>query len=140
MGILDKIKGLLSGRKNEISKGVDTAAKFAKASSSLAKVERELKELEGKTAATRTRLSGLEDEVKLVAINSYVRGNVNEAFVFDKDLGRTSRRNAMARFVTVERRVVDTAAQGRVVGTRNRRVAHTQEHRAVKGWVRGDVF
>ena len=30
MGILDKIKGLLSGRKNEISKGVDTAAKFAK--------------------------------------------------------------------------------------------------------------
>ncbi len=77
------------------------AAKFAKASSSLAKVERELKELEGKTASTRTRLSGLEEEVKVVAVNSYVRGNVNEVFVFDKDLGRTSRRNAMARFVTV---------------------------------------
>jgi len=77
------------------------AAKFAKASSSLAKVERELKVLEGKTASTRTRLSGLEEEVKVVAVNSYVRGNVNEAFIFDKDLGRTSRRNAMARFVTV---------------------------------------
>lgn len=77
------------------------AAKFAKASSSLATIERELKELEGKTAATRTRLSGLEGEVKLVAINSYVRGNVNEAFFFEKDLGRTSRRKAMARFVTV---------------------------------------
>lgn len=77
------------------------AAKFAKASSSLAKVERDLKELETKTAATRARLIGLEDEVKLVAINSYVKGNVNEAFIFDNDLGRTSRRNAMARFVTV---------------------------------------
>lgn len=30
MGILDKIKSLLSGRKNDIGKGVDTAAKFAK--------------------------------------------------------------------------------------------------------------
>lgn len=77
------------------------AAKFAKASSSLARVERELKELEAQTAATRTRLSGLEGEVREVAVSSYIRSNMGEAFVFDKDLSRTSRRNAMVRFVTV---------------------------------------
>jgi murein DD-endopeptidase MepM/ murein hydrolase activator NlpD len=34
-------------------------------------------------------------------VSSYVRSNVGEAFVFDPDLGRTARRNAMARYVTV---------------------------------------
>lgn len=77
------------------------AARFAKASSALAQVERELKELEARTEATRTRLTGLEDEVRQVAVSSYIRSNVGEAFVFDNDLSRTSRRNAMVRFVTV---------------------------------------
>jgi len=30
MGLLDKIKGLTKGKKKEIDKGVDAAAKFAK--------------------------------------------------------------------------------------------------------------
>jgi hypothetical protein len=30
MGILDKIKGLLGGKKAEVSKGLDAAAKFVK--------------------------------------------------------------------------------------------------------------
>lgn len=77
------------------------AEKFAKANSSLARIERELKELESQTATTRDRLSGLENEVKQVAVNAYVRGNVGATFVFDKDLSQTARRNAMARFVTL---------------------------------------
>ncbi len=30
MGLLDKVKGLLKGRKKDIGKGVDSAAKFVK--------------------------------------------------------------------------------------------------------------
>ena len=77
------------------------AAKFAKANSDLAKIEQELKSLESKTADTRERLTGLEGQVKVVAVNAYVRGGVGKAFVFDKDLSQTARRNAMARFVTL---------------------------------------
>lgn len=77
------------------------AAKFARASSDLARIEQELKKLEAQTAETRGRLTGLEDQVKQVAVNAYVRGNVGEAFVFDKDLSQTARRNAMARYVTL---------------------------------------
>jgi murein DD-endopeptidase MepM/ murein hydrolase activator NlpD len=77
------------------------AARFAKAESSLATIERELKELEAKTSETKARLTGLEGEVKQVAVNAYIRGNVGDAFVFDKDLSQTARRNAMARFVTL---------------------------------------
>lgn len=77
------------------------AAKFAKAESALATIERELKELEAKTSETQARLTGLEGEVKQVAVNAYIRGNVGDAFVFDKDLSQTARRNAMARFVTL---------------------------------------
>jgi murein DD-endopeptidase MepM/ murein hydrolase activator NlpD len=76
------------------------AARFARAESALAKVERDLKALEAKTAATKERVSGLEGEVKQVAVNSYIRSNLGEAFVFDNDLGRTARRNAMARYAT----------------------------------------
>jgi murein DD-endopeptidase MepM/ murein hydrolase activator NlpD len=77
------------------------AAKLAKATTSLATVERELAGLEAKTAATRQRLTSVQDDVREVAVNSYVHSNVGEAFVFDKDLNRTARRNAMARYVTV---------------------------------------
>ncbi|HUP84943.1 MAG TPA: M23 family metallopeptidase [Acidimicrobiales bacterium] len=84
------------------------AAKFASATTSLARIERELKELETKTAATRDRMSDLEGEVRQVAVNSYIRSNVGEAFVFDPDLSKQARRNAMARFVTVgDRAAVD---------------------------------
>ncbi len=88
-------------RKAAQAKANAAAAKFANASTSLARIERELRELEAKTAATRRRLGGLEGDVRQVAVNSYVRGNVSQAFVFDKDLSVTSRRNALARFVTV---------------------------------------
>lgn len=77
------------------------AARFAKATSALAKVEDELRALEAKTETTRSRLSGLEGQVKQVAVNSYVHGGSGSAFVFDNDLGKTSRQQAMARFVTL---------------------------------------
>ena len=84
------------------------AARFAKATSSLAKIERELKSLEAKTNETRDRLTGLEGEVRQVAVNSYIRSNVGDAFVFDPDLSKQARRNAMVRFVTVgDRSAID---------------------------------
>lgn len=84
------------------------AAKFAKATSSLARVERELKSLEAKTNQTKERLTGLEGEVREVAVNSYIRSNVGDAFVFDPDLSKQARRNAMVRFVTVgDRSAID---------------------------------
>ena len=84
------------------------AARFAKATSSLATIERELRSLEAKTTATRERLTGLEGEVRQVAVNSYIRSNVGDAFVFDPDLSKQARRNAMVRFVTVgDRSAID---------------------------------
>ncbi len=77
------------------------AARFASANSSLASVERDLAELEAKTAATRDRLSGLQEQVRDVAVNAYVRGNVSGPMAFDGDLSTASRRNAMVRFVTI---------------------------------------
>lgn len=84
------------------------AARFAKATTSLAKIERELRSLEVKTDDTRDRLTGLEGEVRQVAVNSYIRSNVGDAFVFDPDLSKQARRNAMVRFVTVgDRSAID---------------------------------
>jgi murein DD-endopeptidase MepM/ murein hydrolase activator NlpD len=84
------------------------AARFAKATSALAKIERELTSLEAKTDETKARLEGLEGEVRQVAVNSYIRSNVGDAFVFDPDLSKQARRNAMVRFVTVgDRSAID---------------------------------
>ena len=84
------------------------AARFAKATTQLAQIERELKSLEAKTNETKERLTGLEGEVRQVAVNSYIRSNVGDAFVFDPDLSKQARRNAMARFVTVgDRSAID---------------------------------
>lgn len=77
------------------------AARFAKATSALAKAEDELAALEAKTATTRSRISGLEGQVKQVAVNSYVRSGSGSAFVFDNDLSKTSRQQALARFVNL---------------------------------------
>jgi murein DD-endopeptidase MepM/ murein hydrolase activator NlpD len=74
------------------------AARLARATTQLAKIERELADLEAKTKATKDRLTGLEDQVKQVAVNSYVRGNIGDQLVFDPDLSKTARRNAMVRF------------------------------------------
>ena len=90
------------------------ADRLAKATTSLAVVERELKELEAKTAATKDRLIGLEGEVRQVAVSSYIRSNVGDAFVFDTDLSKTARRNAMARFVTLgDRDAIDEYREAR---------------------------
>jgi septal ring factor EnvC (AmiA/AmiB activator) len=84
------------------------AAKFAKATTQLAKVERELNELQAKTSAAKDHLSTLEGQVKLVAVNSYVRGNIGGQLVFDPDLSRTARRNAMVRFANdTDRSAID---------------------------------
>jgi murein DD-endopeptidase MepM/ murein hydrolase activator NlpD len=87
------------------------AAKFARAETQLARVEKELSALQAKTDATKTRLSSLESEVKQVAVNAYVRGNGSIAggqLVFDPDLSKTARRNAMVRFANdTDRSAID---------------------------------
>jgi murein DD-endopeptidase MepM/ murein hydrolase activator NlpD len=78
------------------------AAKFAKATSQLARVEADLAKLEAKTSETKGRLADLEGQVKVVAVNTYIYGGGGgETFNFDVDLGKTARRQAMARYVTL---------------------------------------
>ena len=104
VGAADPVKD----RKAAQARANAAAAKFAKATTQLATIERELKSLEAKTAETKERLSGLEGEVRAVAVNSYIRSNVGDAFVFDQDLSKQARRNAMVRFVTVgDRSAID---------------------------------
>lgn len=91
----------MKDRKAAQAKANAAAARFSKATSALAKVEDELRALEAKTETTRSRLSGLEGQVRQVAVNSYVRGGSASAFVFDNDLSKTSRQQAMARYVTL---------------------------------------
>lgn len=77
------------------------AARVAKAMSALDQVEDEVEALEAAADANRARLSGLESQVKAVAVNSYVRAGAATPVVFDADLSRTARGQAMARFVTL---------------------------------------
>lgn len=76
------------------------AARFARATSELARVEDEVKSLEARARETESRVADLQQQVKAVAVNTYVRGNVPD-FAFDADLAKTARNQAMARFVTL---------------------------------------
>ena len=76
------------------------AARFAKAASQLARVESEVAELEAKAKETEAKVAGLQQQVKTVAVNAYVRGNAT-SFTFDADLSRTARTQALARYVTL---------------------------------------
>ena len=76
------------------------AARFAKAASQLARVEAEVAELEAKARENEAVVAGLQEQVKAVAVNSYVRGNAT-TFAFDADLSRTARTQALARYVTL---------------------------------------
>jgi murein DD-endopeptidase MepM/ murein hydrolase activator NlpD len=77
------------------------AGRLASAETALAKIERDLGRLEAEAKATKTELGALESQVKAVAVNQYVRGGVTQPAVFDKDLGRTARTQALVRFVTL---------------------------------------
>jgi len=77
------------------------AAKFARAETALAKVDDDIARLEARAASTRDRLAGLEGRVRNVAVNSYVHSGTAGGYVFDPDLAKTARRQAMARYVTV---------------------------------------
>ena len=76
------------------------AARFAKAESALARVGREVASLEAKTRANEEKVAGLQQQVKVVAVNAYVRGT-STSFTFDRDLSRTARTQALARYVTL---------------------------------------
>jgi murein DD-endopeptidase MepM/ murein hydrolase activator NlpD len=88
-------------REKAQSRANAAAAKWARATTQLAKVEDELAKLEATTAETKSRLAGLEGQVKAVAVNTYIHGSGGGAFTFDTDLGRNARRQAMARYVTL---------------------------------------
>jgi murein DD-endopeptidase MepM/ murein hydrolase activator NlpD len=88
-------------REKAQSRANAAAAKWAQATTQLAKVEDELARLEARTAETKGRLANLEGQVKVVAVNTYIHGGGGGAFTFDTDLGRNARRQAMARYVTL---------------------------------------
>ena len=76
------------------------AARLAKATSTLARTERELADLEARAVQTQATVDALRAEVKSVAVNAYVRGNT-DTFAFDADLSRMARGQAMARYVSL---------------------------------------
>jgi peptidoglycan LD-endopeptidase LytH len=77
------------------------AGRLASAETALAKVERDLARLEAEAKQTKSQLGSLESQVKTVAVNQYVRGGLTQPAVFDKDLSRTARSQALVRFVTL---------------------------------------
>jgi murein DD-endopeptidase MepM/ murein hydrolase activator NlpD len=77
------------------------AARLAKAESALARVEAEAAALRARADANRADLAGLEQRVRSLAVNQYMRGSGSPAPVFDGDLGRVARGQALARYVTL---------------------------------------
>ena len=78
------------------------AARFAKASSDLARVERQLTQLEAKSQATQAKVDGLQQQVRSVAVNAYIRGSDPGAgLVMGTDINQAARNQALARFATL---------------------------------------
>ena len=77
------------------------AARLSAATSALDAVEAELAELEARTGRTQAELTGLQTQVRELAVNQYVHGRATPAPLFDGDLSRVARGQALARYVTM---------------------------------------
>ena len=79
------------------------AARLSKARAGLVKAEREVAELEARTAATRQVVTTLEGQVRELAVAQYVQGGRPDTWVGGADPGQAARRQAMLRFVSLGR-------------------------------------
>jgi murein DD-endopeptidase MepM/ murein hydrolase activator NlpD len=95
----------VSDRKAAQQRANAAAARFAKASSDLARVERQLSQLEARSQDTQAKVDGLQQQVRSVAVNAYIRGRApgSDLPIGDDglDLNTVARGQAMARFVTL---------------------------------------
>jgi murein DD-endopeptidase MepM/ murein hydrolase activator NlpD len=91
----------VKARKDAQARANDAAARLAKASTDLARAESQLADLEAKAKTNQTTLDNLQRQVKQVAVNAYLRGGTETAFVFSNDLGKVARGQVMARYVAL---------------------------------------
>jgi murein DD-endopeptidase MepM/ murein hydrolase activator NlpD len=91
----------VKARKDAQSRANEAAARFARASSDLARVESQLAALEARAKTNQETVDALQQQVKGVAINAYLRGGTDTALVFNSDIGKVARGQAMARYVAL---------------------------------------
>ena len=79
------------------------AARLSKAQTALATAQREIAELESRTATTKQTVDLLGGQVRQLAVAQYVSGNQSETWMGDGDPGQAARGKAMLRFVSLGR-------------------------------------
>ena len=79
------------------------AGRLSKARSALFRAEREIAQLESRTAATRSVVTSLEGQVRQLAVAQYVQGGRPATWVGGGDPGQAARGRAMLRFVSLGR-------------------------------------
>ncbi|MFP5327480.1 MAG: murein hydrolase activator EnvC family protein [Acidimicrobiia bacterium] len=108
------------------------AARFAAAESELARVEMQLRKLEAQVADSEKRLGELSAQVRSLAVRQYVHGRAPTISVFDGDVAKTARSQAMVRyFVTGSRDALDEFRALKLDNAADRKVleAKAAEHR-----------
>ena len=119
------------------------AARLASAQSAMARLEREITKLQSKTEANRRRLSGLESQVRDVAVRQYVQGGTRVEWLSSGDLSEMARSQAMVRFVTLgssdaideyraarQDLTADTAVLGKSLAERKAAIGKLRQERA----------
>lgn len=76
------------------------AGRLARAHSALAEAQRGVADLEARTRETGARLGRLEGQVRLLAVDQYVRGRSTVAWIGQGDVTEAARRRALLRYVT----------------------------------------
>ncbi len=77
------------------------AARLAKAQSALAEAEEGIAELEARTVETGDRLGRLEGQVRVLAVDQYVRGSRTVDWIGQGDVSESARRRALLRYVSL---------------------------------------
>ncbi len=73
---------------------------FADAELRQAEIAQEIERVEARTADTEARLAALRDRLRTAAVEEYVRAGTESPSIFDEDINRQVRGNAMAEIVT----------------------------------------
>jgi murein DD-endopeptidase MepM/ murein hydrolase activator NlpD len=78
------------------------AGRFARASTALAQIEAELATVRRQEEETKAALGALQQQVKNVAVDQYIRGGPKLSLPFGSDLAASARGRAMAKVVTLD--------------------------------------
>ena len=75
-------------------------AAFAEAETRRYELEGEIARVEARTAETEAELAELRERLRAAAVDEYVRAGIGPPSIFDEDLNRQARANALAEIVT----------------------------------------